>query len=289
MNEVFVVESDRGRLVLRGHRHTEVKAVEFEHQVMDTARSGDVPAPRAVKTSAGDRIAHWNGRWWSLLVWIDGEQPDRGSHTVEQAASMGQMLARIHIALERLQPLSADAPPVEDTSQTIRTLDELVSFVQRVPNRGEDEVAAIRWLTGQRTWLASCRTKPPSEPATRQMVHGDYHDQNLVFNGAGVVGVLDWEKAGTGDPLEEMVRAMHLSFRLEPARCSAFTSGYRALRAVSTADLDRAAGKYGYRRDRSVWFFDELYRQGNERLRPLINRGPFEPFATSWDAVRGHL
>ncbi len=26
---------------------------------------------------------------------------------------------------------------------------------------------------------------------------------------------------------------------------------------------------------------------GNERLRPLVNRGPFIPFEVSWDAVRG--
>ena len=289
MNEVFIVESDRGRMVLRGHRQADRSAIEFEHAVMDTARAGGVPAPRALDTRDGDRIVRWDRRWWSLLIWIEGEQPERGSHTVEQSVAMGQMLARIHLVLEPMRPRSRQAPPLDDTAATIRKADELLSFIDQQPNGGDDETAAMRWLTGQRDWLASRPAEARPEPVHGRLVHGDYHDQNLVFNGSVVVGVFDWEKADVGDPAEELIRALHLSLRLDPLRCNAFINGYRSRKPMTADDLDRAAKNYGYRRDRSVWFFDELYRQGNERLRPLINHRPFTPFATSWKGVREHL
>jgi Ser/Thr protein kinase RdoA (MazF antagonist) len=202
---------------------------------------------------------------------------------------MGQMLARIHVVLKPSRPLSAQAPAVEDTASSIRTADELLAFIVRLPARGDDETAAIRWLTGQRDWLASQPAELVFEPVPEQVIHGDYHDQNVVFNGPNVVGVFDWEKAALGDPVEELIRTLHLSFRLDPRRCNAFVKAYRSYRPVTNEELERAATNYAYRRDRSVWFFDELYRQGNERLRQLINRGPFVPFATSWDTVRRHL
>jgi aminoglycoside phosphotransferase (APT) family kinase protein len=110
-----------------------------------------------------------------------------------------------------------------------------------------------------------------------------------VFRADAVVGVLDWERASGGSPPEEVIRAMHLSFLLEPGRSGAFLDGYRSDGTLTLAELDAAALSYGYRRDRSVWLMDELYRQGNERLRPLLNGGPFVPFEVSWAGLRDKL
>jgi len=290
MNEIFVVTTDSGRLVLRGHRRADQQAVEFEHAVMEAARTGGLPAPGALRTPAGHRVVGAHGRWWSLLTWIDGEQPDRGRHTLEESASMGEMLARVHTVLKSTQPLTTEPPPVEPTADTTRRADELLAFIERLADPGEDEASAARWLTAQGDWLRSHVDEEPPEPGRpSQMIHGDYHDANVVFRLHAVAGVLDWDKADTGLPLEELVRAMHLSFRLEPQKCHAFVDGYRSRRAASADDLDAAARRYGFHRDRSLWLFDELFRRGNERLRPLLNRGPFVPFEVSWDALRAGL
>lgn len=289
MNEMFLVDTDNGRLVLRGHRHPDRAAVEFEHDVMQIVRSADVPAPEALATPTGDRIVGHDGRWWSLLRWIDGDQPARGSHTRSQAEAMGEMLARIHLTLRSVQPMSTQPAAVESTAATIRRGGEIISFIEALPNPGLDEDAALRWLQGQRDWLGTRGDEAAPPVADGQTVHGDYHDANVVFRADAVAGVLDWDSAGLGDPLKEVIRAMHLSFRLEPSRCRAFVTGYRSCGSASPQALDAAAARYAFHRDRSVWFFDELYRRGNERLRPLINRSPFTPFQASWDSMRGHL
>ena len=55
--------------------------------------------------------------------------------------------------------------------------------------------AAIRWL----------RANPPPPAQKLSVVHGDYRTGNFLFDTAGQIhGVLDWEMAHLGDPLEDL-------------------------------------------------------------------------------------
>lgn len=55
--------------------------------------------------------------------------------------------------------------------------------------------AAIRWL----------RAHPPKPAQKLSVVHGDYRTGNFLFDDkGGVHGVLDWEMAHLGDPLEDL-------------------------------------------------------------------------------------
>ena len=46
--------------------------------------------------------------------------------------------------------------------------------------------------------------KPPNEPSKRSLVHGDYRNGNFLFNENKITGILDWEMAHIGDPLEDL-------------------------------------------------------------------------------------
>ena len=289
MSEVWLVECDDSRLALRGHRAQDWWRVEFEHLVMATARRASIPAPLALRSLDNQVAVRDSGRWWSLLVWIDGHQPERGSHSDSQAESMGQMLSRIHSALAAVPRGPDPSPDLEPTTETIRRIEQLLARVGEVARPGRDEESAQRWLTGQHAWLTSHLSDQRPASVSSQVIHGDYHDANLVFSGNSVAGVLDWERARPGCPVEEVIRAMHLSFRLDHGRSKVFLDGYRSERSLTKAELDAAAWSYGYHRDRSVWFFDELYRRGNDRLRPLLNHGPFIPFWEAWTELRDSL
>ena len=55
--------------------------------------------------------------------------------------------------------------------------------------------AAIRWL----------RANPPPPAQKLSVVHGDYRTGNFLYDQAGEIhGVLDWEMAHLGDPLEDL-------------------------------------------------------------------------------------
>lgn len=55
--------------------------------------------------------------------------------------------------------------------------------------------AAVRWL----------RANPPPPAQKLSVVHGDYRTGNFLYDDAGEIhGVLDWEMAHLGDPLEDL-------------------------------------------------------------------------------------
>jgi aminoglycoside phosphotransferase (APT) family kinase protein len=60
--------------------------------------------------------------------------------------------------------------------------------------------AAIRWL----------RRNPPPAPARLHVVHGDYRTGNFLYDKEGNVrGILDWEMAHLGDPLEDLAWSLN--------------------------------------------------------------------------------
>lgn len=59
--------------------------------------------------------------------------------------------------------------------------------------------AAIRWL----------RANPPPPAQRVSVVQGDYRVGNFLYSNEGIHGVLDWEMAHLGDPIEDVAWAMH--------------------------------------------------------------------------------
>lgn len=59
-------------------------------------------------------------------------------------------------------------------------------------------------------------------------MHGDFHVGNLLFGNEGVVGVLDWEIAGLGDPRWDLgslaAAAIRRRYRPEVPRCCRTTA-----------------------------------------------------------------
>ena len=38
-------------------------------------------------------------------------------------------------------------------------------------------------------------------------MHGDFWPENVVWNGAAIAGIIDWEDAAVGDPLSDVATA----------------------------------------------------------------------------------
>jgi aminoglycoside phosphotransferase (APT) family kinase protein len=88
--------------------------------------------------------------------------------------------------------------------------------------------AAIRWL----------RANPPSPAQKLSVVHGDFRTGNFLYDAAGKIhGVLDWEMAHLGDPLED------LGWSLQPIwTFGRGLAGGLASQAEAVAVWERASG-----------------------------------------------
>jgi aminoglycoside phosphotransferase (APT) family kinase protein len=86
-------------------------------------------------------------------------------------------------------------PPALDACWT-RELDHWEAIFDRCEAEPQPIArAAIRWL----------RANPPPPAQKLSVVHGDYRTGNFLYDEAGEIhGVLDWEMAHLGDPLEDL-------------------------------------------------------------------------------------
>jgi len=99
--------------------------------------------------------------------------------------------------------------------------------------------AALRWLA-----------KHPPPPAQKiALVHGDYRSGNFLYDGDGNIrGILDWEMAHLGDPLEDLAWALDpLWSHGDPARPAGTIPRDAAIaiwRRASGLDFDEAAFRW---------------------------------------------
>jgi len=149
---------------------------------------------------------------------------------VAQRGALGRRKAQILAGIHRL-PVPHDAfpdPPAPadvaafETRRWIRALD-------RTPNAHTATMSAA---------VAALRRARPSPTGRVCVVHGDYRTGNLLYDphgGAGITGVLDWEMAHPGDPLEDVAWAQLAAWRVGTGLVGALLSDDDWLDAYSSA------------------------------------------------------
>ena len=286
MNETWLLKWPGDRAVLRRHRRTVRAEVEFEHRVLGRARSGGVPCPAVVPALRGGSLVEEDGRFYSLYTWAPGSQVLRGHLDAQHAESMGSMLARVHVTF-------ADVPggleahdsmvPLEDT---LRRVDELTGIARDRPDRSR-----VSWviedLTSRARWLRTERPSPPQQTrAASQVIHGDYQETNLFFEGNEVSCVIDWDKARREVPAREIIRAMDYSLGMEPQLCRHFLNGYRAITPVAPEGLEEAAKWFAYQEAaHGLWPIEQVLLYNNGRVEKRVDHKAFEPFSQRWAAA----
>ncbi len=199
----FIARRDPPASLLDGNT-----SLEFE---LYTALAGSaVPVPRV----------HWIER--------DGKALERPCFVMERlpgaSDGTGQMLAA--------SPEFAAARPIV-TRQHAEILAEIHAFdIDRVSSLDRPSSAGVsaehevaRWERTMRadmlepqptfemafSWLKRHMPPPPKRLA---LVHGDYRTGNFLVDETGITGVLDWEMAHAGDPIEDIGWLCMKSWRL---------------------------------------------------------------------------
>jgi aminoglycoside phosphotransferase (APT) family kinase protein len=168
--------------------------LETEAQLLALVAAAGVPVPavRAV-LAPGDGLGSGY-----LMERLEGETIPRrilrddafAAVRPQLAAQCGAILARIHaVSRESLPPLAA--APAEAQWRQYRDLYDRFDWPHPVFE------LAFRWIEERLPEME--RSQGPET-----LVHGDFRHGNLLVDPAGVRGVLDWELAHVGDPMEDL-------------------------------------------------------------------------------------
>jgi aminoglycoside phosphotransferase (APT) family kinase protein len=200
-----------------------------EARVVQAAYNAGVPVPELIANGSGDI-----GSGFMILSHLEGETIARKILRDEQFSQARQSLvaqsAAALAALHSIDGTKIDGLPSLDQVQQYReTLDNL--NLQLGQSHPTFELV-FRWLE---------RNRPTSTRTT--LVHGDFRLGNLMIDANGLCGVLDWELAHIGDPMEDLgwlcVRAWRFGSRLPVAGVGDYETLISAYQEASGVSVDR--------------------------------------------------
>jgi aminoglycoside phosphotransferase (APT) family kinase protein len=176
------------------------RRVEFEAYRAFAEVEG-VPVPEVFWLEASER---WLGAPFFIMQEITGFQagpveismPPFAEHAASYGRALWEILGRISGADPEALGLVEILGAMEPEEVWERQLDHWAATLERREVTPQPITwAAVRWL----------RRNPPPPPERLAVVHGDYRTGNFLYDEVGGIhGILDWEMAHLGDPLEDL-------------------------------------------------------------------------------------
>lgn len=210
------------RFVLRRYRTDlppgVVASAAREARALDLARSAGVPAPETIWIDIDGVFAEP-----ALVVsFLEGDPPAGSIDTTAKADQMAEVLTRIHAAkldqsdqdlLERYVPGAGD--------DGVTVPDELAAHPL-----GPPLLERIRLLRRSLVEVSTC------------FIHADFHPGNTLWRDDRLVGVVDWEIAGIGDPAFDVAYcAADMRYLGLDACADRFIDAYRTISGHDLLDL----------------------------------------------------
>jgi aminoglycoside phosphotransferase (APT) family kinase protein len=196
----FIIRRDPPASLLDGNN-------ELEFQIYSAMAGGDIPVPPA----------HWLEREGAELerpFFVMGRvagqtdartlviSPEWRDVVPSVARQKAEILARIHrFDIDKL-------PALERPAAGLTPAEHEIARWERVMRRDTLEPQPVLELA--LSWLKRHVPPPPERLA---LVHADYRTGNFLYDRSGITGILDWEMAHAGDPVEDVGWVVMRSWR----------------------------------------------------------------------------
>ncbi len=253
-------------------------AIDYEHAILEHLRERGWPVAVPIPSAAGRMVVVDDGRRYSLFPRLVGR---RGlAKRPRQPRELGRLLSRLH---RTLAAVSVAGPP--DTFPRILQMPADPAWHRL--DALDDPV-----LTGLiRRKLAEVRTAAVDYASGRldvQLVHGDWHDGNILYQGGTVSGILDFDFEHPDLTLVDVAIAALIPEVEDSAQIAV---GYLDARSPTEHELDLIATAQQARGLGHVAFFIRRHVDGDHGALDQIRRGVGQLLRAEqrWPALRAAI
>ena len=197
-----------------------------ELRLLDELSRHGVPTTRPLH--AGDApFASVNDKPFALYPWIDGEILCHPRVTPEHCAAVGRALAHLHLSTPHVTPLAGGRFRVED----------LLLRLDRIERESpEHRDAALHIRRRLRHYTNHRNLAVPAG-----VIHGDLFRDNVLWHGADIAALIDFESASSGPFAFDVMVTVHAwcygdAFR--PDLVSAMLGGYHSVRRIEPVERE---------------------------------------------------
>ena len=227
INLVYRVVTDGGVVALRINRGKRPGDLAYEAALLWHLGARRFPTPQPLRTGDGRAFVVDGETQVSVFPWVEGTSLGDQGITVEHAREIGAVLGRLHRA-------AADFPGRRSGPYTFERIARRLEAVQ-----GEARLAeVVPLLREEVAFLRGAR--PPLLPLGT--IHGDLFPDNVLFRGAALAAVLDFEQASFGRLAYDLAVTLlawgHLEGALVDERMRALLAGYDSARPLQASERE---------------------------------------------------
>jgi homoserine kinase type II len=232
VNSNFAIDLDGRRLFLRVYEERDRPGAVAETAMVSRLASAGVPTPAPLRRLDGALVSDMRGKPAALFPWRPGDMRCQASVTQADASQLGEALARVHVA---------GASEARDASRF--RYEDLLARLDRVAGSGDARFAAM--VPSLRDALASAHAaRDPELP--RGLIHGDLFRDNVLWEGARLAALLDFESASDGTLAYDLmvtVLAWCVGADLDASLARALREGYERVRPLEAREWDGLAAE----------------------------------------------
>ncbi|MGP4029125.1 phosphotransferase enzyme family protein [Actinomadura sp. 3N407] len=247
-----------GAFFLKEYAEPDRRRVLFQHAVTTALDEAGLPVLAPMPARGGRTLVTASGRGYVLYPWVGGRGRGGLELTFGQCERLGELLGRLHAALDLL------TPPVQQsllvpTPRAASAAAAVDAMLRDLPDGGGTDFDALtgRRLRERRELLTEFADHQPPEieVSTVGHLHGAFHAGHLRYGGSGnVTAVLGWDGLATGPVAGEVVRAAARLFAcddergLDLDRVQAFVRGHRSAFPLDAGQIQSAVHREWWER-----------------------------------------
>lgn len=185
-----VLESDEAEDKINGSR----RLAQTEFKLIRLMELQGIPVPHMLWVDAEGK---WLERPFSVSRWLPGTADFAPVLGTERAESILDQYIGILARLHSIDPKEAGVDFLGDPTPESAAMEQVELFEGGYDRQRLEDFPAITFMI---RWL---KKNQPAAPRV-SVVHGDFRLGNFMYDGAGIVAMLDWEQSHLGDPREEI-------------------------------------------------------------------------------------
>ena len=225
------IVSSMGEFLLkrRAPGHDEYSRVVFAHSVQATLSEHRFPVAGLVSTTGGSTLVQHEGRIYELFRFITGKRFDKSNPAASEA---GRVLAHFHSIL--LNP--HDDPVVGDgTFHRSKQIPEVLGSLSSILSTHEKSTElegiddTIAYIRQQYEISAEKVQKLEWNSLEPQIVHGDWHPGNMLYDDTEIIAVIDFDSLRFQPRVTDVANgALQFSMRMGTAeKVESWGEGFR--------------------------------------------------------------
>lgn len=273
-NPSYRVATRDGDVLVRFHKKGATRqGLAFEHEVIDWAASQGLPVAAALCDRDGHTVQSHGGTLVAVFPFVAGETLERGRIDVAGATALGEAHGWCHAVLAGYPGPVARAwrsGASWDMAASIDVLSRCDDLIRYYPAPGDVQLGIQAGLREQLALLETVGVPRPQEDFRHlpvQLVHGDFHERNVVFGEDGTLAaIVDWEAAGLLPPVFEVVRALTFGGMLHEPLAGAYLAGYQRRARLDPATIADGLELWWQSLLHDTWMYEQRFIQGERAV-----------------------